>query len=164
MLKRGKVKPIADLDPAIFKVQRLHTHRLEELAHLRHGRMNGAIREDQPVDAEIHIVDRIAKIAAICPVLLPALVDLLKTLVHPVPDKAALQAGIAFDRLPVFLQVPHRIAHGMGIFAHDERDAVSSTFRAKSTIRSMVGYIGQTRSDTRRPLFQRRSRPHNADA
>ena len=54
----------------------------------------------------------------VCPGLLggPA-----KGLVGKIPDKTALIPGITADQVPVLLEVPHGIAHRMGVFTLDKR-------------------------------------------
>ena len=41
-------------------------------------------------------------------------------LVHPVPNETALELGIFPDQVPIDVEVAQSVAHGMGIFAHDE--------------------------------------------
>ena len=43
-----------------------------------------------------------------------------QSLVHPIPNGSTTDAGVGIDDIPVLLQVAHRIAHGVGIFAHHE--------------------------------------------
>ena len=45
----------------------------------------------------------------------PAPLFVVQALVHPVPDKAALQLGIGIDGLPLEVQRAGGIAHGMGV-------------------------------------------------
>ncbi len=85
------------------------------------GRMRGAIREDQPVHAELAIVRRIAKITAVGPEGVAVFIPLRQRLVDPVPDKAALQAGVITKRLPVFGKAAEAVAHRMGVLAEDQR-------------------------------------------
>ena len=40
-------------------------------------------------------------------------------MIHPVPDKAALQRGVLVDGVPILLQAAHAVAHGMAILRHD---------------------------------------------
>ena len=47
--------------------------------------------------------------------------SIIDRLVHPVPDAAADAIDAAFNDVPVFLQVAHRVSHGVGIFTHEVR-------------------------------------------
>ena len=47
-----------------------------------------------------------------------------QALIDEVPDVAALILRILADELPVLLEAAHRVAHGVGIFALDERTRV----------------------------------------
>ena len=60
------------------------------------GRVRGAVGEDEAVDAELRVVHRLAKVAAVAPGLHALAVrvgyPVHQALVHPVPDEAALRA------------------------------------------------------------------------
>ena len=43
-----------------------------------------------------------------------------QSLIDPVPDKAALQAGMAAERLPVVSEATQAVAHGVGVFTQDQ--------------------------------------------
>ena len=46
---------------------------------------------------------------------------LVKRLVHKIPDAAALERRIFADKVPVFLEASHGVAHRVRVFAHYER-------------------------------------------
>ena len=83
-------------------------------------RMRLAVWRQQSVDAEGVEVGLVAVVAAIGEEFHSVLL-LDKSLVHPVPDGGAGDAGVGIDHIPVFLQVAHGVAHGMGILACYQR-------------------------------------------
>ena len=113
-----------------------------EIFRLGHGWVRAAIREDQAVDAEVTVVDRVTEVAAIRPVCHPIFIHFGKALVDPVPDEATLQAMIALDGLPVFFQVADAVAHGMSVFAHDEGAGIFGVFGVGDDI----GHLGVHRA------------------
>ena len=48
------------------------------------------------------------------------LLPLAEALIHPVPHEATLEVGLAVDLLPIKPHIPTAVAHGVGVFAHDE--------------------------------------------
>ena len=86
--------------------------------------MRRAVWPDHAVDAEILVVGLVAVVAAIGPIFAVHVVEIEQALVDPVPNESALQAGQVFKSLPVFLQIAVGVAHGVGVFAADERAVV----------------------------------------
>ena len=82
--------------------------------------MRGAVRENEAVHAELTIVWRIAKITAISPKRGAVFIGFAQRLIHPVPDKTALQARVVAKSLPVFRKTAEAVAHRMCIFAKDQ--------------------------------------------
>ena len=101
------------------------------MLHLKKVGMGSAVGSQQAVEAEIPVVGLVAEIASVCPVFARLQCEGLGVtrqravdrfgyaLVHPVPDGRTSYAAVAIDDIPVFLQISHRIAHGVGIFPHD---------------------------------------------
>lgn len=81
--------------------------------------MRRAIWEQQTVYAELAIVNRIAKITAIAPIVAPSLSH-LEMPDRPIPNKATLQTRKLTKRLPVFIKRAQAVAHRMSIFTQDE--------------------------------------------
>ena len=50
-----------------------------------------------------------------------------KALIDPIPDEAALKLPVAFDGIPVVLEIADAIAHGVGVLALDERSILGLT-------------------------------------
>jgi len=82
-----------------------------------------SIRSYQTVAAKIVIRRRTgwAVISAIGPEKFSLLIFLGKALVNPVPDESALKRRIFFNHVPVILKIAGAVAHGMSIFAQDQR-------------------------------------------
>ena len=85
-----------------------------------------AVRGDHAVADEVAVVGLVVKVAAVRQVALARAIRqnavgvLPDRLVDPVPDAAARQRVAGVERLPVLLEVPHRVAHRMRVFAQEE--------------------------------------------
>ncbi|CZW78027.1 Uncharacterised protein [Enterobacter hormaechei] len=106
------------------------------------GGMRGAIGKHQPVEAELTIVGLIAKIAAVGPECRAVFRFFCQRLIDPVPDKAALQPGMAAECLPVAGKAAKAVTHRVGILAQDQR----------------TGFVRHTNPLFNRPLWHRRER------
>ncbi|CCJ88980.1 hypothetical protein BN132_908 [Cronobacter turicensis 564] len=91
------------------------------MLRLKERRVRRAVREDQPVHAELTIVRRVAEIAAVGPPAAAVRLDARNGLVSPVPDKTALKARILAERGPVVGEIPQAVAHRVRVFAEDQR-------------------------------------------
>ena len=96
----------------------LQRYRQHPLAVFRffQGRMDCAIRENEAIDAELAVIDFIAKIAAVGPEMLPVFIPLAEPLIHPIPNKAALQARVLTKRIPIVIKAAQTVPHSMGVF------------------------------------------------
>ena len=91
-----------------------------------------AVGCQKPVEAEGAIVGLVTEVATVCPELVrlqrqlggwsqwTSIYGLCDALIHPIPDGCSADAGIVVDDIPILLEVAHRVAHGMSIFAHHE--------------------------------------------
>ena len=115
--------------------------KLQRLIHVLHlvvMRMRRAVRCHQSVDAERPVVRLVAEVATIkeSPPYGPrgGFITMRQntcvplggrkggqSLVHPVPDGGTGDAAVVIDDVPVLLQITHRVTHGVGIFAGNER-------------------------------------------
>ena len=85
--------------------------RLEHLFAFPHGRLDTSVWSHDTIDAEVTIVHRVAKIAAICPIFIPLIVTLQYALIDPIPDKAALQAVVFSYSFPILFEITGAVAH-----------------------------------------------------
>ena len=84
------------------------------------ARVRVAVRIDNPVAQEVRIGGCVhAVVAAVG----PSLVGVVETLVHPVPNKTALQVRVGIDLLPLEVEGAGGIAHCVGILGRDDRPA-----------------------------------------
>ena len=93
-------------------------YELQGLVHILHlvvVRMRCAVGCQQTIDAEGIEVRLVAIVATIRPKSLITFF-LQESLVHPVPDGSTYNAAIGIDHIPVFLQITHRVTHGVGVF------------------------------------------------
>src|SRR5690554_5831066 len=88
---------------------------LKHLLVFQQSRMRNPIRAQQPIATKISIVGRVAKVTAIGIENLTISRLLANPLVHPIPDKAALQSWIGGDGIPILLQVARAVAHRVSI-------------------------------------------------
>ena len=83
-----------------------------------------AVRGNETVDAERAVVGLISKITTVgIKIYLTSSffhLTFKQSLVYPVPDGRTTDGGVCVDNVPVFLEVTHRVAHGVGIFSHHE--------------------------------------------
>ena len=105
---------------------RVEVEELDVLIHLPHFlglRLDAAVGIYYAVDTEVAVGRGavLAVVAAVCPVFTAVSGLGGKSLVYPVPNTAALQDGVFLDDVPVILEIAEAVAHGMGIFAEDER-------------------------------------------
>ena len=83
--------------------------------------MRAAIGKHQAVNAKLSVIDVVAKVAAVAPNRFAITLDLIQTLINPIPDKAALDSRILSEGVPVIGKITQTVAHGMGIFTEDKR-------------------------------------------
>ncbi len=86
--------------------------------------VGGAVGPHDPVGAEVGVVSNFAEVAAVRPVLPAAFVDLPDAVVDPLPHEAALQSGVAVEGGVVVGQPAVRVAHRVGVLAHDDRPRI----------------------------------------
>ncbi|MNC03620.1 hypothetical protein D3C75_510330 [compost metagenome] len=111
----------ADLDPERLPALQGQHEGLLGPFRLEQGGMRCPVREQQAVAAELAIVGKIAEVTAIGPEMAAIVGLLVEPLIHPIPHETALQAGMIAKRLPVVGVAPQAVAHGVGIFAEDQR-------------------------------------------
>src|SRR5690348_1131086 len=116
--------------------------------------MRPAIGRDETVATEVIVAwrSRRAEVAAICPksFLKPARLFVMRSgerllrraqaLVDPIPNEAALQIGLLVNLAPVGPKISAAIAHGVFVFAHDERTRLR--FRCVFTQHAWIGIHG----------------------
>src|SRR5208337_1999864 len=74
--------------------------------------------------------------------------------IYPLPDESALQTGIFLERIPVVCQRAVAVAHGVRVFAHDERAAsVRMHLVGRPFNNSVDGRIHRT-NNIRHPVTQ----------
>ena len=120
--RRREVPLAAQLQRPTAAVKALELQGRSQGKMLPEPRMGTAVGVDQAVEAEVSIVGHIAKIAAVA--IGPRLRSLPREgepLVDPIPDEAALELGIAVEDRPVIGQAPIRVAHGVAVFAKNNR-------------------------------------------
>ena len=121
VVHRGKELLVENVDGAGLKV-RSGPEVLVIILHLGSGRMRLAVGGNEAVAVEVVVGSGItSEVATICKDLVTSLARAADGLVHEVPDKAALILGLCTYGIPVLLETTHGIAHGMRIFALDER-------------------------------------------
>ena len=123
VVKCAEVILIIDLKSALLDALVTHPCILIEIGYLVGVRVQTAVGRDDAVAVEVVVMGGIAAIiATIGEDFAPRDgAHIAQCLVDEVPDKTTLVFGIASDELPVLLETTHRVAHGVGILALNER-------------------------------------------
>mmetsp|Transcript_16730 Transcript_16730/g.34486 ORF Transcript_16730/g.34486 Transcript_16730/m.34486 type:complete len:586 (+) Transcript_16730:1460-3217(+) len=98
-------------------------HGLLKVLRLPNGRVGGTVGEVQSIYTELCVMDLLSKITSIRPVLpTSSLVLRSQPLIDHVPDPSTLDAGLIGipEKVPVEVQVPVGVAHGVGELAKDD--------------------------------------------
>ena len=122
ILQVAEIEAVDDAELQLLQIHRLNLHRLIDLSHLGQLRVRFPGGIHQTVDAEVAVGGHILPEVAAVGVELPALrVRRQQTLIHPVPDAAALQLRVLVDGVPVVGEAAAAVAHRVRILAHNER-------------------------------------------
>src|SRR5919199_4034241 len=123
MVERDEVVTI--LDPqrrsAIAKVKHFDVHRLQHLFILDQSRRRPAIGKEQPIADEVAVVGLVAEVAPVAEVGTAVRCRLADTVVEPLPDAPSNQTVVAPEGVPIVGESAGTVAHGMAIFAEEER-------------------------------------------
>jgi hypothetical protein len=94
---------------------------LDHLLELGQAGRGRPVGEQQPVGHEVAVVEGLAEVATVGEEL-PAVLGVgAQAVVDPLPDEAALAAGVALEQLLVLPQAAGAVAHGVAVLAEDER-------------------------------------------
>ena len=130
-----EIVPVLDLHLPGGEVHRFHVNVLVNVFDFVKPRMRLAVGGDEPVAAEVAIAGRASRteVAAVSPEGLLSslrrdvtrrrqrLLRSAQALIHPVPDRAALQIGSAVNQIPIRPEIAAAVAHRVLVFTHDER-------------------------------------------
>ena len=106
---------------SLFQVYRSGPDVLIEVLHLVGVRVWHAVGTDEAVVAEVDVAGvKLVEVTAVSIDQFAVGAYLMDTLVHKVPDEAALVFGILPYQVPVFFEAAHRVAHGVGVFGLDQ--------------------------------------------
>ena len=117
---------VIDFDASVLEALITNPHILIVVLHLIGMWIQSAVRSYDAVAVEVVVRGGIASVvAAIGEYFLAGDRTLVaQALVHEVPNEAALVFGIFTHKVPVLFETTHRITHGVGIFALNERTGV----------------------------------------
>ena len=117
---------VVNLKLTSLQIHILYPDVLIVVAHLIGMGIQPAVWGDDTVAVEVIVAGGIlAVVATVCEYLATrdgALVA--HTLIHEVPDIAALILRILAHQIPIFLEATHRVAHGVSIFTLDQRTRI----------------------------------------
>ena len=162
-----EVVAVVDPEPPGARVERLHADGRRQVLELVHRRVRRAVGPHEAVGAEVRVVRRLAEVAAVRPVLAPALVRAADPVVDPLPDEAALQRVVAVEGGVVVGQAAVAVAHRVRVLAQDQRARVVAVVRGRPRLDRVD--VGVHRADDvgRAPAAatsRARSRPRSAAA
>ena len=120
----GEVITVEDLEHAVFKVFGAYAKVLVDVLHLIECGMRITVRVHYAVAAEVLVGRRILSVVSAVG---PATFFVVQALVHPVPDKTALEVGVAVELLPHEVHGAVGVTHGVGVLAKDN-GAVTEVF------------------------------------
>ena len=120
ILQRREVAAADDAEPALGEVNGLDVDGLDDGLVLDEAGVGDAVGEAKAVAAEVAVVGLVAEVAAVGEPLGARLRPHADSVVGPLPDAAAAQPRVLADGLPVLLEVARPLAHGVGVFAHEE--------------------------------------------
>ena len=117
---------VVDLDLTVLQALVGDPHVLIVVAHLVGMGIETAIGGDDTVAVEVVVGGGIAAVVATIGEDLFAsdLALVAQTLIDEVPDIAALVFRMLADEVPVLLETAHRVTHGVGILALDQRTGI----------------------------------------
>ena len=121
--ERFEVVLVEDFNLALLHVDSFHAHILVNFLHLEVLCLGREVGAHDTVHAEHAVVGLVvhAEVAAVAPIELAFVVDIVDSLVHPVPDGTAHEEVGALYGVPVVHQSAHGVTHGVGIFGDVER-------------------------------------------
>ena len=90
------------------------------------------VAADYAVERKSARVGLIAEVAAVQP-LVHAVFAAQYSLIRKVPDKAARQAVVLFEHIPVIGEIAQAVAHAVRVFAFDERQILIHIGRVPGT-------------------------------
>ena len=121
LVEVGEIEVIADgQEPALLVVAD-HPSGALDVLELQEPRMRSAVGRDQPVDAEVAVMDGLAMVAPV-QMDLPArlVVARQNRVIAPLPHEAPARVLVGENDLPVVLEVPGAVAHGVAVLHQDE--------------------------------------------
>ena len=126
-LQVGEVVAVLYLEYTFAQVNRFEAYILMGVFHLVHGRMQGAVRRNDTVAAEVTVARHVGtEITSVCPERTSVLVVGQNALVYPVPDVSALQVRIFVDGFPLVPKASGRVTHGMCVFRRSYRTVAAT--------------------------------------
>ena len=113
-LECAEGKPILIGERLVFPVEGRGERLLNELDFVVTG-IRGSIGSDKPIATEVAVVRLIAEIPAV-----GVMTRFQKGVFAPFPEESASEARMFFDDFPILGEAPGAVAHGVGIFVHEE--------------------------------------------
>ena len=119
----GEIEPVFHTNRQILLANQCALDILIDFLHFQQMGMRFANGIYKSVTAEITKTGNIFRtvITTISPIPLTILVDFTERLIDPIPNTTTLGHRFTFEHIPVFLHAATTVAHGMQVFAKDER-------------------------------------------
>ena len=120
--QRNKVHIVMDDQLAVLCIIVFDTGRTMDILILHKAGTGSSVRENQAIDTEVAVVGPFTAVAAVQILGLAVLSNTgIDSVVTPLPNETAAHNVVVLDELPVIFQIAGAVAHGMGVFAHQER-------------------------------------------
>ena len=157
-LRGRKGKPVPEQVSAALPAD---PDRAVDLFDLQQSAVRRSVRENEPVDAEIAVVQRFAEVTAVSIPRRPVRSGTgLNTVVAPFPHAAAKQAGMPVNPVPVGFRTAGAVSHGMKVFAHEIRTAFQRVLKEPVQFRGRGIHDGNHIQGVRPGMRHRRIREH----
>ncbi len=133
----GEIPEIFDDHKTARGIETLHTEGLDDLLVFHQSRVGATVGIDETVHAEVAVVGGVAEVAAVGVMRVgKGIVADGKGVIDELPDATAHEAVLGVNEVPVFLQAPGAVAHGVGVLAEVQRlgEQVAVEIRAPNFI------------------------------
>ena len=120
ILHVSEIVVVGKTNTALSGIHQFCTNRAVGVLNFQQAQTGSAIRIYQTIHTEVAVVGELTKVAAVEELRLTGLGGTgVYTMVTPFPNKAAYEAVILHNQIPIFFGLSGAITHGMNIFAQN---------------------------------------------
>ena len=139
LIDRGKIEHVAE-DVAVLCAS--DPHRAMDIFGVQCPGVQPPIRQHHAVDAEVAVIDQLTKVAAIGVFRLSVSgIAQIDALIAPLPNERPGHGIVSVDQLVIDLQIAGAVAHGMTVFAYDQRTTVGIRLALRVVPHIFIGRV-----------------------